>query len=403
MVMAQDNPKGILVFESDKALESLLLEVIREYSMDILIAQATSVYEIQQAAVSEACPEIMILDLEGERAGADLVIDLKTSHPLMKILLLLPAILPDEFGKVARLNSVHFLSKPFSREQFLGMMLWLMKGPKPGSRGLFKVHLEGMLLLDLLHLKCFSGASTQFDLVSEGGEKGRLVIEKGQIIHAQAGVEEGIQAFQLLAAWKGGEIKERALLGKVKPTIDKDFQLLLFEATRVLDEKIIEECLGTSSAMEEGEGSFTRMVQNREVDEENLGHFESLAKVVVVDDSPLVLRFVEQVLGRSFPDLAVVTVETGQEGLDCVREYQPELIILDYVLPDFNGEAFCRALLEDAVIGSIPVIIMSGLHSHLQSLQGKHANILSVLEKPFTEERLIEEARRGLALKSNLM
>ncbi len=394
---------GILILEPEPALASMLMEVVRECSADIMIAQVNSIAEAQQAAAGEASPEIMVLDLETDQMVLDLLIHLKTSHPLAKILLLVPSSIPPDFEQSARLSSVHFLSKPFSRVQFLNMLLWLLNGPKACGNGLFHAQLQDLLLLDLLHLKCLSGATSQIEIVSTEGEKGRLVLEKGQVIHAQAGWSEGMSAFQSMIAWKGGTIRESPLTGNSARTIDKGYEWLLVEAARIMDEKIIAEGVVT------GDGSMVtdvvqeRLIQTHEVDDDHEEHFHSLPKILVIDDSPLVLRFVEQVLGRCFPDLAVITVETGQEGLDCVREFQPELILLDYVLPDFNGDSLCSALVNDNLLGSIPIIVMSGLHGQLESIKDKYANVFSVLEKPFSEELLIEEAKKGLALKNDMV
>jgi CheY-like chemotaxis protein len=222
------------------------------------------------------------------------------------------------------------------------------------------------------------------------------------VTHALAGWAEGLAAFQAMISWKGGSIREKPLTAATPKTIDQPYEWLLLEAARILDEKIISEGIG-EEAKAVNDLELQRVVQNQEVDDDHEEHFQSLPKILVIDDSPLVLRFVEQVLGRAFPDLAVITVETGQEGLDCVREFKPELILLDYVLPDFNGDSFCSALVNDNLLGSIPIIVMSGLHSQLQAIQDKYANVFSVLEKPFSEEYLIEEAKKGLALKNDIV
>lgn len=394
---------GVLIYEPEQALASMLMEVVRECSADIMIAQVGSISEARQAAAGDASPEIMVLDLNGEQMALDLLIDLRTAHPLAKIVFLVSTEIPEEFERQARLNSIHFITKPFTREQFLHMQFWLLNGPKASGKGLFQAHLQDMLLLDLFRLKSISGANCQLEIVSANGEKGRLVFEKGQVIHAQAGWAEGVAAFQNMTAWTGGTVRELPLSGVTARTIEKGSEWMLLEAARILDDKIIAEGLALPEASLMEETELERLVQTQEVDDEHEEHFQSLPKILVIDDSPLVLRFVEQVLGRCFPDLAVITVETGQEGLDCVREFQPELILLDYVLPDFNGDSFCSALVNDNLLGSIPIIVMSGLHSQLEAIQGKYANIFSVLEKPFSEELLIEEAKKGLALKSDLV
>ena len=80
--------------------------------------------------------------------------------------------------------------------------------------------------------------------------------------------------------------------------------------------------------------------------------------VLVIDDSPTIRKLVE--LSLRAGDHAVDFARTGREGVDHARQSPPDVILLDYVLPDMKGTDVCRELAIDARSADVPVIVMSG-------------------------------------------
>ena len=89
----------------------------------------------------------------------------------------------------------------------------------------------------------------------------------------------------------------------------------------------------------------------------------------------------------------MVTAETGEEGLKACRTQLPDLILLDFVLPDMKGDEVCRRLVADAATAKIPVIYVSGFGSDLQQDRAELTNLVGSLNKPFTSESLINTVR----------
>src|SRR5207249_10567743 len=87
-------------------------------------------------------------------------------------------------------------------------------------------------------------------------------------------------------------------------------------------------------------------------------------RILVIDDSLMLLGFVEEILAEANYD--VVTAGTAQEGLQAIREQKPDLILLDYLLPDLRGDEVSRLLSEDESTAHIPVLFMSGFGADLQ-------------------------------------
>jgi|GEM_PF-3447401 len=136
-----------------------------------------------------------------------------------------------------------------------------------------------------------------------------------------------------------------------------------------------------------------------EAQDEHLEWLQAVPRILVVDDNALILRFAEAALAREFPDHAVITVETGREGMDCARHLHPRLILLDYALPDFNGDSFAEQLRTEADLASIPVVLMSGYGEKLQETAVAHPNVVGTLAKPFRAEEMFQVLRRAMALR----
>src|SRR5438477_5113304 len=108
----------------------------------------------------------------------------------------------------------------------------------------------------------------------------------------------------------------------------------------------------------------------------------------------MMLNFVEKILSEANYD--VVTAATAQEGLLATYEQNPDLILLDYLLPDLRGDEVSRLLSRDESTARIPVVFVSGFAADLEQTQSKSANVLGILNKPFTSDLLLEAVEKHL-------
>jgi CheY-like chemotaxis protein len=228
----------------------------------------------------------------------------------------------------------------------------------------FQGTLSDLHLADIIQLKCMSGSSAVLQFTGPKGEKARVYFEAGQVRHATAPGKEGVAAFNEIVNWKGGQISEVSGAAPGPRTIDEDWQMLLMEAVRKIDE-------------------------TREKDSSTPVRPKTAArKVLVIDDSLMLLSFVKEILSEA--NYEVVTSATAEEGLTAAANDPPDLILLDYVLPDMKGDEVCQRLTDNAVTASVPIVYMSGFGSDLQPDQIKNANVIGSLNKPFTSDLLIK-------------
>ncbi len=115
---------------------------------------------------------------------------------------------------------------------------------------------------------------------------------------------------------------------------------------------------------------------------------ESATRILVVDDDPGIVLLLEEILGRE-ERFEVRSATTGYDAGMITREFRPNLVLLDYMLPDVNGNVVCRSLRADDELASTRIMIVSGVvrQEEIDDLLAAGAD--DFLAKPFDPEDLI--------------
>jgi len=119
--------------------------------------------------------------------------------------------------------------------------------------------------------------------------------------------------------------------------------------------------------------------------------------ILVVDDNPVNLGVVVDHLEVQGFDVLVAL--GGLEALERVRHVQPDLILLDVMMPDLDGFETCRRLKQQAATRDIPVIFMTALTDVDSKVAGFAAGGVDYVGKPFQIEELMARVRTHLALR----
>ncbi len=122
---------------------------------------------------------------------------------------------------------------------------------------------------------------------------------------------------------------------------------------------------------------------------------EQGAKVLVVDDEPNVLRSLVQYL--TIEDFQVETANNGQEALEKVQSFVPELILLDVMMPGMDGFEVLDKIKEMAGFENTPVIMLTAKDQSSDVLKGYQSGATSYLVKPFNLDELVETINQTLA------
>ena len=352
------------MLEPEEQLASSILTALHEIAPAAIVDRAHSLEEAQRMAAGTG-PDLFVLDVDATPDfGQEFLYDLRTSHPNGRAIILTATHLSAAREKTAGIGAIHFLEKPFPHNDFVDLVQALLRPSTKPEGEKFQGTLSDLHMADIIQLKCMSGTTAAIEFTAPSGEKGRVYFENGQVRHATAQGKEGMEAFNEIVTWKGGMISE-VNAGAAAHTISLDWQILLMEAMRKADE----DGAVSGEKRARAKGAIRR-------------------KVLVIDDSLMLLSFVKDILTEANYD--VTTASNAQESLTSAKTEPPELILLDYVLPDMRGDEVTRKLREDPATAGIPVIYMSGLGADLRSDPAGSSNVIGALNKPFTSDLLIK-------------
>ncbi len=118
------------------------------------------------------------------------------------------------------------------------------------------------------------------------------------------------------------------------------------------------------------------------------------ARVLIVDDDPVMRRLTTRALQN---DGYVLTEATnGREALEVMRQETPDLVILDFVMPELDGLDVLRALRADPATVSLPVLMLTSQSDEGSTRAGFDAGATDYLTKPFSSPQLSARVRACL-------
>ncbi|MCM2263824.1 MAG: response regulator [Desulfuromonadales bacterium] len=124
------------------------------------------------------------------------------------------------------------------------------------------------------------------------------------------------------------------------------------------------------------------------------------AKILLIDDHRTVLRLLEAILKLKGYEL--LYAENGQQGMAMARQEQPDLILLDVMMPEIDGFKVCQYLKGQAETADIPVVFLTARGAEGDLATGQRVGAQGFLTKPFlarevldTIERLLARSREG--------
>jgi excisionase family DNA binding protein len=120
-------------------------------------------------------------------------------------------------------------------------------------------------------------------------------------------------------------------------------------------------------------------------------------KILVVDDDPEIVELFVDVLERD-GRFEVKTAGSGYDAGVMTQQFQPDLIILDYMLPDVNGNVVCQTIRRNPAFEHIRIIIVSGVVNQEEINDLLKSGADDFVKKPFNIEKLIERVGELLAV-----
>ena len=110
-------------------------------------------------------------------------------------------------------------------------------------------------------------------------------------------------------------------------------------------------------------------------------------KILVVDDSPTERHFMVELLTRN--GFSIVTAESGEDGIVKAKIEQPDLIIMDVVMPGLNGFQATRTITRDEATKHIPVILCTSKNQETDKIWGLRQGAQDYVTKPVDHAALL--------------
>jgi len=121
-------------------------------------------------------------------------------------------------------------------------------------------------------------------------------------------------------------------------------------------------------------------------------------KILVVDDDPEIVELIVDVLTRD-GKFDVKTASSGYEAGIATQRFRPDLILLDYMLPDVNGNVVCQTIRRNPEFESIKIIIVSGVVKQDEIDQLLKSGAEGFVKKPFSITELIDKITAALKMR----
>lgn len=120
-----------------------------------------------------------------------------------------------------------------------------------------------------------------------------------------------------------------------------------------------------------------------------------MKKILIIEDENELCDFLGLRLEKS--GFEVVAANDGVEGLNKARTENPDLIILDLMLPKLPGEEVCKQVRKDARISGIPIIMLTAKCTEADKVIGTVIGADVYIAKPFEGDKLMQAVNKLLA------
>ena len=114
-------------------------------------------------------------------------------------------------------------------------------------------------------------------------------------------------------------------------------------------------------------------------------------RILVVDDEMYIVNILDFTLAGE--GWEVISANNGEDALRTLLKVEPDLVILDVMMPRIDGVEVCRAIKAREESADTPVILLSAKDSDRDREKGMEAGADLYLTKPFSPARLVEEIR----------
>ncbi|MCK4508175.1 MAG: response regulator [Desulfuromonadales bacterium] len=119
------------------------------------------------------------------------------------------------------------------------------------------------------------------------------------------------------------------------------------------------------------------------------------ARILLIDDHQTVFRLLEAIV--RIKGYTLLYAESGQQGIVMARKEQPDLVLLDVMMPDIDGFKVCQYLKENDDTKEIPIMFLTARGADGDLELGRKAGADGFMTKPFQTIEVLKQIERLLA------
>jgi DNA-binding response OmpR family regulator len=117
-------------------------------------------------------------------------------------------------------------------------------------------------------------------------------------------------------------------------------------------------------------------------------------KILIVDDEPSIVAPLQFLMEKNGYQVRVAT--SGEEALEIVAKYRPDLVLLDVMLPGLSGFDVCRMIRENADLAGTRIILVTALGRRVNVAKGMALGADDYIVKPFANQELVAKVKQLL-------
>ena len=117
-------------------------------------------------------------------------------------------------------------------------------------------------------------------------------------------------------------------------------------------------------------------------------------RIFIIEDEPSIIQLIQHNLEKN--GFIVSSSLNGNDGLKELKKFQPDLLLLDWMLPDLSGVEICKSIRKDNSFKSLPVIMLTAKGEEEDKIKGLDSGVDDYLTKPFSFNELMARMKAVL-------
>src|SRR6056300_661514 len=115
-------------------------------------------------------------------------------------------------------------------------------------------------------------------------------------------------------------------------------------------------------------------------------------KIFIIEDETSIIKLVQHNLEKE--GFIVSSSENGNEGLKQLKKFEPNLLLLDWMLPDLSGIEICKHIRKDNKFKTLPIIMLTAKGEDEDKIKGLESGVDDYLTKPFSFKELLDRIKK---------